>query len=86
MIRFHKRLGRASSILSIVVGLETLFPAVALALIDEHGWRDAFAWMAFIVFAALLLVLFLLRNSPEAEKIPGAGDGLLFHHSRHFSE
>jgi MFS family permease len=71
---FERRRGQAAAALSIAVGLETLFPAFALALIDAFGWRTAFSYMALLTFAALLVVIALLRNSPEAEGIRGDHD------------
>lgn len=58
------------------MGLETLFPALALALIQAAGWRDAFALMAAIAAGSLCCAALLLHNSPAAASVAGdAADG-----------
>lgn len=64
---FQRYSGRAAAVLSVAVGLETLYPVLAQTLIAATGWRVAFSLMALVAGAVLCFAALILRDSPEQE-------------------
>lgn len=64
---FQVRLGTVSGMMSAgVAGSIALIPPLILVLINQFGWRGAYALLGIIVWLVMLpLLLFLYRNRPE---------------------
>jgi MFS family permease len=65
---FNKHRGLALGIVLAGVGIGgAMWSKLTLWLIDQHGWRDAYLWMAGIIALLVLpLVLALTRDRPES--------------------
>ena len=65
---FVRRRGRATAIASLGgAASQAVFPLLTHALIAQYGWQNAWAGLAFVVWAVLLIpVLLFVRRSPES--------------------
>jgi MFS family permease len=64
---FHHRLGFVNALMSMgLAGAVALVPSINLTLIDQFGWRWAYALLGLGVWAIMFpLLLFVFRNKPE---------------------
>lgn len=64
---FHRRLGRVSSIINLgSSGSTAILPPIILGLIQEYGWRGAYALLGLAVPVLILPLLWLVfQNRPE---------------------
>ncbi len=63
---FERRLGLALGLMASGVGIGSAFlPALAVYLIDGHGWRAGYAGMGLLMIAMAPLIALFLRDSPQ---------------------
>lgn len=72
---FDKRRGTALGIALAGTGLGgAAWSLVMQLLIDQHGWRDAFLWVALIMVAVLAVLLLVVRETPQSIGLVVDGD------------
>ena len=64
---FVRLRGRAMAIGGIgeAIGMAT-FPIIALALISNTGWRNAWVVLALVIWVIMVPIVLLVRRSPES--------------------
>jgi sugar phosphate permease len=82
---FVRRRGRATAIASLGAGAsQAVFPLLVYQLISHYGWRNAWAGLALVVWAVLLLpAMLFVRRTPESVGLLPDGESTPIADSNH---